>query len=1076
MKWIKYFLSLTGIVLLSSLTTHAQTKLTGDVIGDPLDGRERFAFDGDVSSFYDAGGTVGTNHGWLGYVLDNSYVINKVRYHPRVDGTNTWPCEKMLGGQFQGSNSADFSSPVTLATITTLPTVNAWGELAVTNTTAFKYVRYLAPDLSANTTGQTSSNLTVAELEFYTSSAAGAGGKKVYIPADWKIAANNIPWDSTVRSKQSANFAVFWGPLAGDDPTQATNAALRFNPQTMLDSMENVYDDYITRWKMMPDSGNLAKYKMVIVMNNTWRDGLYTGYLFGGGFDNVIGAMFIDPAVVGATDNWGLSHEFAHACQYMITNVLYPGHGFNDGHSGFFWETHAQFMASQRHPNGLGNADPARAMNFTTYTMSSPRKHYANFYYLQLLKDKYGLDFISRLWREADYSGKHEHPFQTIARLLGGQKELNTFFMEHAMRNVTWDYSTQSFIKDAMNGLGTDLDWRSKNILDSLGDGYYAIPDRLAPQQYGYNIVQLYVKDSGCTTPYIHLKFKGHTDANASSGWLYGFVTVMQDGSTVYSDQYADAEVAYQFPAGAKEYYMVVMGAPSTFRVHTDLFEIGFPKEFRYAWEVRMKGMAPQGYQHDFHGVKGIAGAPHSNGGGFVAASAHVDASAYVAPGAAVLDNASVTGSARIEGKATIRQFAVVSDNAVVGGFADVYGNSVIKENARAYDHVKLGYTTVADSSRAYGSAAVMYANISGGAAVNGVMFTWGGVLSNGANYGGDAEIFGPCANRGLYLQADGVMGRTFCDGSTDNYANKDTNAVYSIYGEAAMSYGKLVECGVITGIAGTPPVVNAGADQEVTSAEASVTLNGTATSSTAIAGVVWIKIAGPADYTITDSSKLSTTVTNLAEGVYQFKLVATDNGGNQGADTVVITVLHANIPPVANAGTDVTITLPDNEATVIGTATDPDGVVKAVAWTQASGPSSAYIVSAGSLTGKMDNLVEGVYVFVLTVTDNNGATHTDSVTVTVKKAVTGTTNIRITRPTLFPVPASDEVFVSYPATIGGVLSVYDSKGAKVFSKNIPPNTTSDSFSVKSLTPGVYFVRIDTYSDDKYKLKLIVAH
>ncbi len=924
----------------------------------------------------------------------------------------------------------------------------------------------------------------IIEWQVYKTPSATTG-KELYIPKDWQDPNANIPWDSTMRCKQSSNFAVFWGPLAGDDPTQSTNPALKFDPQVILDSLENIYGDYINKWHLLPDSGNLATYKIPVIINNTWREGLYTGYLFGGGFDNIIGAMFVDPIAAMSTDSWGLSHEFAHACQYMITNSLYPGHGFNDAQNGFFWETHAQFMAWQRHPDGLGNADPARALNFTSYTMSSARKHYANLYYLELLKDKYGIDFIGRIWREADAT-QHEHPFQTIQRLMStDQAGMNNFFMEHAMRNVEWDYGTQSYIKPVMDGIKADpnLNWRPTDILDSLGKDYYTIPNALAPQQYAYNIVQLFVKDSSCSQPYVHLTFKGHVDPNASSGWLYGFVSVDANGRSTYSNQYSDSEVTYKFPQGTKEYYLVVLGAPTTFHVHTDLFEIGFPKEFRYPWEVHMSGMVPKGYQTDFHSIAGIAGAPHPNGGGFVAATAQVDATAYVAPHAAVLDNAHVTGNAKVLDKATVRQDAVVSDNAVISGFADVYGASVVKENATVSDRAKVPFTTVSDTSKITDNAVVNYGTIIGGSIMGGNVFSWGAIVSNKGEFGGDAEIFSACANGGRYLQADGLLSRPgavprgFCDGSYDNILNVDTNAVYVPFGEAKMAFGNTVQCGTVTGTAGAPPVVNAGADQSILSAAGTAALAGNASSPAgSIMSTQWVKITGPDAYTIADSANLSTAISGLTVGTYQFKLVATDNNDNQASDTLIIIVRKSNEPPVVNVGSDITITLPDNDANVVGTSSDADGVIKAIAWRQISGPSTAYIVSPGSLSCVMDNLAEGIYTFTLTATDNDSAAASDTVMVTVNKAATNISSGRITTPMVFPIPATDMATVNYPAAIGGVLSVYDTKGAKMLTKQIPADTNTISFSVKNLVTGVYFIRIDTYSHDKYKLKLIVAH
>lgn len=63
-----------------------------------------------------------------------------------------------------------------------------------------------------------------------------------------------------------------------------------------------------------------------------------------------------------------------------------------------------------------------------------------------------------------------------------------------------------------------------------------------------------------------------------------------------------------------------------------------------------------------------------------------------------------------------------------------------------------------------------------------------------------------------------------------------------------------------------------------------------------------------------------ATSVTGLVAGIYRFELRVTDNNGAIDTDTMQVTVNAAatNIPPVANAGTDQSITLPINSVTLL--------------------------------------------------------------------------------------------------------------------------------------------------------------
>ncbi|MFI5185159.1 MAG: PKD domain-containing protein [Chitinophagales bacterium] len=186
------------------------------------------------------------------------------------------------------------------------------------------------------------------------------------------------------------------------------------------------------------------------------------------------------------------------------------------------------------------------------------------------------------------------------------------------------------------------------------------------------------------------------------------------------------------------------------------------------------------------------------------------------------------------------------------------------------------------------------------------------------------------------------------------------------------------------------PPVANAGSDITITLPVNSVTLNGSGNDQDGtIVSYQWSKISGPSQYNIVSATQAQTSVNNLVQGIYSFVLKVTDNSGATATDTVQVTVNVApNEPPVANAGSDITITLPFNSTTLNGSGNDPDGTIVSYQWSKISGPSQYNIVSAAQAQTTVNNLVQGIYSFELTVTDNSGATATDTVHVTVYAAV----------------------------------------------------------------------------------------
>jgi fibronectin type 3 domain-containing protein len=107
-------------------------------------------FDGQLNTFFDA---PGANGNWVGLDFATPTTINQIRYAPRSGYAS-----RMVGGIFQGSSTADFSSDVTnLYTITAAPTAGVLTTQALAAPVTFRYFRYLAP---ANSNGN------VAEIAF----------------------------------------------------------------------------------------------------------------------------------------------------------------------------------------------------------------------------------------------------------------------------------------------------------------------------------------------------------------------------------------------------------------------------------------------------------------------------------------------------------------------------------------------------------------------------------------------------------------------------------------------------------------------------------------------------------------------------------------------------------------------------------------------------------------------------------------------------------------------------------------------------------------------------------------------
>ncbi len=90
-----------------------------------------------------------------------------------------------------------------------------------------------------------------------------------------------------------------------------------------------------------------------------------------------------------------------------------------------------------------------------------------------------------------------------------------------------------------------------------------------------------------------------------------------------------------------------------------------------------------------------------------------------------------------------------------------------------------------------------------------------------------------------------------------------------------------------------------------------------------------------------------------------------------------------SNSLPIANAGEDQVLVLPNNSAKLTGSAQDYDGTIVSYTWTQTAGATVA-LSGMSTNTLVLSNLAEGSYGFKLTVKDDKGGLGFDEVWVTV--------------------------------------------------------------------------------------------
>jgi hypothetical protein len=252
------------------------------------------------------------------------------------------------------------------------------------------------------------------------------------------------------------------------------------------------------------------------------------------------------------------------------------------------------------------------------------------------------------------------------------------------------------------------------------------------------------------------------------------------------------------------------------------------------------------------------------------------------------------------------------------------------------------------------------------------------------------------------------------------------------------------------------PPVARAGNDIAITLPTNVVSLNGTASSDPdgKIVSFAWSKVSGPTQFLIDSPSSSITYVRNLVAGTYVFRLIVTDDKGATANDEITVVVNEAVSPgnqaPKANAGTDITVQLPTSGITLDGSASfDSDGKIISYKWLKISGPSTFTLLTPLASTTLLSNMVPGTYVFQLTVTDDKGATGTDTVTVTVLDLKAPTTGILTAVASPNPTTTSFKLKISSNNNDPVYVYIYDITGGFMKMYEVAHNST--------LTLGLYW-------------------
>lgn len=398
---------------------------------------------------------------------------------------------------------------------------------------------------------------------------------------------DNSRW-SFSRSMESEHFVVFWEKGFGSDPTKAQT--YRFNPKTVLQNAEKIWDTYVTQLGfLVPGRSTTDTYKiqLYVLYQSEWRADA-------SGVDGKMGIGHMSAGAIGARGGHTVAHEIGHTFQYLVSADLGQQHGYNygygEGASGGngWWESCANWQAYKVYPE----------RQFTDgeyFEGHLPKCHlnllhedwrYENCFVQDYWCMKHGQDFIGRLWRE---SNKPEDPVETYKRLNKlSQDQLCDEFYEGFARMATWDI-------DGIRDRASHRIGQHQSHLTRTDEGAWRVDAAYCPQNYGYNIINLNAAAGGTV---VKAHFKGIAGADGyrkinvdKAGWRYGFVAYTQDGQTVYGETARDKEgtATLTLPDGCQRLFFVVMGTPT--------------EHWRHPWDDNVQNDEQWPYEVTFEGT-----------------------------------------------------------------------------------------------------------------------------------------------------------------------------------------------------------------------------------------------------------------------------------------------------------------------------------------------------------------------------------------------------------------------------------------------------------------------------------------
>lgn len=274
------------------------------------------------------------------------------------------------------------------------------------------------------------------------------------------------------------------------------------------------------------------------------------------------------------------------------------------------------------------------------------------------------------------------------------------------------------------------------------------------------------------------------------------------------------------------------------------------------------------------------------------------------------------------------------------------------------------------------------------------------------------------------------------------------------------------------------PSEVSAGNDRVVLLPENTVTLSAETTTygGASIVSYEWKQADFNPVVAIASPNQPSTQVSGLQQGTYIFEVSITDSNGHQNSDQVIIVVMQGNFAPIANPGNSINIPFSQKEVILDGSNSyDPDGTIVKYEWEQTDQNNKLTIIQETTTnpTATISGFEGGkLYVFRLTVTDNEGASSSENVRISVDIS-TGTSDASKVDISVYPNPFSEKLIISIPESNEyKSVKLYSVTGHTLLQKNIHGQSHIE-LDTRAIAKGYYILKLQSNNGSSVSYKIL---